>query len=121
MASEFIARRSFKSDHSSAARFVSSHIRRHWFFGITMIIGAFSNAALATAVAYYIGLGFNDIIAGQGIEAIVPLVFAIVGSQLLRGALQLMRNFSAELFAQPIARADRHGRDGSPRGKRRCE
>ena len=104
MASEFIARRSFHSDYSSAARFVSSHIRRHWFFGITMIIGAFSNAALATAVPYYIGLGFNAIIAGQGLAAIVPLVFSIIGSQLLRGALQLMRNFSAELFAQRIER-----------------
>ena len=104
MASEFIARRSLGTDYSTPARFVVSHIRRHWVFGITMIIGAFSNAALATAVPYYIGLAFNDIIAGQGIEAVTPLVFAIIGSQLLRGALQLMRNFSAELFAQRIER-----------------
>ena len=104
MASEFIARRSFNSDHSSAARFVTSHIRRHWVFGITMIIGAFSNAALATAVPYYIGLAFNAIIAGQAIDAVVPFVLAIVGSQCLRGALQLMRNFSAEMFAQRIER-----------------
>src|SRR5215211_4474423 len=104
MSSEFIARRSFHTDHSSAARFVVSHIRRHWFFGITMIIGAFSNAALATAVPYYIGLAFNNIVAGQGIEAVVPFVWAIIGSQCLRGALQLMRNFSAEMFAQRIER-----------------
>ncbi|MEO8394939.1 MAG: ABC transporter ATP-binding protein, partial [Chloroflexota bacterium] len=104
MASEFIARRSFHSDYSTPARFVLSHIRRHWFFGITMLIGAFSNAALATAVPYYIGLAFNAIVVGQGMEAIIPLVFAVIGSQLLRGALQLMRNFSAELFAQRIER-----------------
>ncbi len=104
MASEFIARRSFNTDHSSPVRFVISHIRRHWFFGITMVIGAFSNAALATAVPYYIGVAFNDVVAGQGLEAVLPMSFAIVGSQLLRGGLQLMRNFSAELFAQRIER-----------------
>src|SRR5215475_13293803 len=104
MASEFIARRSFNSDHSSPVRFVLSHIRRHWFFGITMVIGAFSNAALATAVPYYIGIAFNDIVAGQGLEAVLPMALAIVASQLLSGGLQLMRNFSAELFAQRIER-----------------
>jgi ATP-binding cassette subfamily B protein len=104
MASEFNARRSFRSDHSSPVRFVLSHIRRHWMFGITMIIGAFSNAALAAAVPYYIGLAFNGITQGKGIEAVTFTVFAIIGSQLLRGTLQLMRNFSAEIFAQRIER-----------------
>ena len=104
MASEFIARRSFSTDHSSPLRFVLSHIRRHWFFGITMIVGAFSNAALATAVPYYVGLAFNAIIAGQQLDAILQFSFAIIGSQLLRAGLQLMRNFSAEVFAQRIER-----------------
>src|SRR5579871_1796994 len=108
MASEFIARRSFHTDHSSSVRFVISHIRRHWFFGITMVFGAFCNAALATAVPYYIGIAFTDVVAGQGISAVWPMALAIVGSQLLRGGLQLMRNFSAELFAQ---RTERDVRD----------
>lgn len=104
MASEFIARRSFHTDHSSPFRFVLSHIRRHWFFGITMIIGAFSNAALATLVPYNVGLAFNAIIAGQGLDAIRDFSLAIVSSQLLRAGLQMMRNFSAEIFAQRIER-----------------
>src|SRR5262245_9071404 len=104
MASEFIARRTFRTDHSSPARFVVSHIRRHWFYGITMVIGAFSNAALAVAVPYYIGEAFNAIVAGQGLEAILPLSLAIIASQMLRAILQLMRNFSAEVFAQRIER-----------------
>ncbi len=104
MASEFNARRSFHTDHRSPSRFVVSHIRRHWVFGVTMIIGAFSNAALAMAVPYYIGLAFNAITEGQGIDAVVPAALAIIGSQILRGALQLMRNFSAEIFAQRIER-----------------
>ena len=52
-----------------------------------MMIGAFANAALAAAVPYYVGLAFNAITEGQGIEAVVPFAFAIVGSQLLRGGL----------------------------------
>ncbi|MEP7291471.1 MAG: ABC transporter ATP-binding protein [Chloroflexota bacterium] len=104
MASEFIAHRSFHTDHSSPIRFVLSHIRRHWIFGITMIIGAFSNAALATAVPYYVGLAFNSITQGQSLDAVRDMSFAIVASQLLRACLQLMRNFSAEVFAQRIER-----------------
>ncbi len=104
MASEFIARRSFHTDHSSPLRFVWSHVRRHPVFGITMIIGAFSNAALAMAVPYYVGEAFNDIVQGQGLAAVGSMALAVIGSQLLRGALQLMRNFSAEIFAQRVER-----------------
>ncbi len=104
MASEFIARRSFNTDHSSPIRFVWSHIRRHPVFGITMMIGAFCNAALAAAVPYYVGQAFNAITEAQGLEVVLSMAFAIVGSQLLRAGLQLMRNFSAEIFAQRIER-----------------
>ena len=65
-----------------------------------MIIGAFSNAALAMAVPYYVGQAFNAITAGQGLEAVGTMALAIIGSQLLRGGLAvdaqlLRRNFRA--------------------------
>ncbi len=69
-----------------------------------MMIGAFANAALAAAVPYYVGVAFNAISEGQGLDAVLPMSFAIIGSQLLRAGLQLMRNFSAEIFAQRIER-----------------
>ncbi len=69
-----------------------------------MMIGAFSNAALAAAVPYYVGLAFDAVTEGQAIEALVPFALAIVGSQLLRAGLQLMRNFSAVIFAERIER-----------------
>ena len=69
-----------------------------------MMIGAFSNAALAAAVPYYVGQAFNAITEGQGLELVLSMALAIVGSQLLRAGLQLMRNFSAEIFAQRIER-----------------
>ena len=64
MSSEFVARITFKSNHSSPFRFIISHIFRHPLVGILMIIGAFSNAALASAVPYFIGQAFNLVIAG---------------------------------------------------------
>lgn len=104
MTAEFIARASFVSDRRSALRFILSHIRRHPLYAVLMILGAFSNAALAAAVPYYIGQAFNAIIAGQGLEAAGEMALAVVASQLLRAALQLTRNFSAEVFAQRIER-----------------
>ncbi|MEO8611345.1 MAG: ABC transporter ATP-binding protein [Chloroflexota bacterium] len=104
MSSEFIAHESLKTNHSSPARFIISHILRHPVVGILMVIGAFSNASLAAAVPYFIGRAFNAIIAGAGGDAIVPMVLEVIASQLLRGGLQLIRNFASEIFAQRIER-----------------
>ncbi len=104
MASEFIARVGFKTDHSSPLKFIWSHIRRQPLVAVLMVIGAFSNAALAGAVPIFIGQAFNSVIAGEGSEAIVGVALAIVASQLLRAGLQLVRNFSSEIFAQRIER-----------------
>ncbi len=104
MTSEFIARESFNTDHSSPVRFILSHIRRHPIFAVTMTIGAFANAALAMAVPYYIGQAFNALNQGNGIEALSEAAIAVFFSQVLRAGLQLMRNFSAEIFAQRIER-----------------
>ncbi|MCS7070886.1 MAG: ABC transporter ATP-binding protein/permease, partial [Anaerolinea sp.] len=103
MTSEFIAR-SFKSDRRTPLAFIWSHIRHHPIYAVTMIIGAFSNAALAAAVPYFIGLAVNAIRAGEGLEAAGRAGLAIIASQLLRAGLQLMRNGSAEIFAQRIER-----------------
>lgn len=104
MSSEFIARIPYKTNHISPFRFIISHIVRHPIVGMIMVIGAFSNAALAAAVPYFIGLAFNAVIAGSTIDGIVGFVLAIIASQLLRGVLQLGRNFSSEIFAQRIER-----------------
>src|SRR5215510_5184897 len=98
MSSEFVAHASFHTNHSSPLRFILSHILRHPLVGILMVIGAFSNAALAAAVPYFIGLAFNAVITTQDMDFVLHMALAVVGSQLLRGALQLMRNFSSEIF-----------------------
>lgn len=103
MTSEFIAR-SFHSNRSTPLAFIWSHIRHHPIYAVTMIFGAFSNAALAAAVPYFIGLAVNAIRAGEGLEAAGSAGLAIIASQLLRAGLQLLRNGSAEIFAQRIER-----------------
>jgi ATP-binding cassette subfamily B protein len=104
MASEFIAR-SYKTDHTSPLRFIWSHIARHPLVAILMMVGAFSNAALASAVPYFIGQAFDAVLAGEGALAVViAMSLAVIAAQVLRASLQVMRNFSAEIFAQRIER-----------------
>lgn len=104
MASEFTTGASVRTDHRSPLRFIWSHIRRHPLFGVLMIVGAFSNAALAALVPWLIGQAFNAVNAGDALTVVAALCVGIVISQLLRASLQLMRNFSAEVFAQRIER-----------------
>jgi ATP-binding cassette subfamily B protein len=82
-----------------------------------MIIGAFSNAALASAVPAFIGRAYNAVIDNQGLQIVALMAGAIVISQIVRGALQLMRNYSAEIFAQRIERDVRDELYGSLLGK----
>lgn len=104
MAAEFTTGVVYRTDHSSPLRFIWSHIRRHPVYGVLMIIGAFSNAALAAVVPWLIGQAFNAVSAGDALDAVAAFALLIIVSQLLRGSLQLVRNFSAEVFAQRIER-----------------
>jgi ATP-binding cassette, subfamily B, bacterial len=119
MASEFVTKTTYKSNHSSPARFVLSHVLRHPIFALMLVIGAFSNAALAAAVPYFIGRAFNAMTepGGAGLEYVGLMALAIIGSQSLRAVLQFMRNFSAETFGQRIERDVRDELYGSLLGK----
>jgi len=108
MSSEFVAEVPLYSDHRSPGRFIWSHIRRHFVYAVSLMVGAFSNAALAAAVPYFIGVAFNAISDSTDADAALQtaglMALAIIGSQLLRAVLQLMRNYSSEVFAQRIER-----------------
>jgi ATP-binding cassette, subfamily B, bacterial len=106
MTAEFIARTSFTSDRRNPLRFILSHVRRHPKWAIAMMFGAFANASLASTVPYFVGQAFSALQGrGEGYVAVVgTMALAIIASQLLRAILQIMRNFSAEVFAQRIER-----------------
>jgi ATP-binding cassette subfamily B protein len=84
---------------------LAGHALRYWYLGITLVAGAVANAALAAAVPIFIGQAFNAILAKPpDMPAVLRISLWIAGTQVLRGALQLMRNFSAELTGQRIER-----------------
>ncbi len=104
MAAEFVARTFDQSDYSSPGRYVWSHIRRHKLVAGLMIFGAFCNAALASAVPIFAGKAVDAIIKSEDLSAVRWMALAIIFSQLGRGVLQFIRNFSSETFAQRIER-----------------
>jgi ATP-binding cassette subfamily B protein len=77
----------------------------YWYLGILMLVGAFGNAALAAVVPVYIGRAFNAILENPpDITSLGIIALTIAGTQIIRGVLQLGRNFSAELTGQRLER-----------------
>ena len=105
---EFSLQRKYLADRTDPARWVWSHARRHWWIIITMVIGAFGNAGLAAVVPVLTGDAFNAMLEPvPDTSVLVPLALIIGVSQVIRGALQLARNFGAELLAQKLERSVR--------------
>jgi len=107
-ASEFTISQAWQSDRRGPVRWILSHVLRHKLFILGLFFGAFSNAALAAIVPVYVGRAFDAVTASPadlGTLGIASLIIA--GSQLLRGGLQLARNFSAEVLGQRLERDTR--------------
>jgi ATP-binding cassette subfamily B protein len=106
--SEFSITQSWQSDRRGPVRWILSHVLRYKLFILGVFFGAFSNAALAAAVPVLVGQAFDAI--GASPTDLAPLGTAaalIAASQLARGGLQLMRNFSAEVIGQRMERDTR--------------
>lgn len=92
-----------KFQRSSAIRWVLSHVTRHSWIVILVFIGAFGNAALAAVVPVLVGDAFNAMLKPQpDTGVLIPLALLIGGTQIIRGVLQLGRNFGAELLGQRL-------------------
>ncbi len=73
-----------------------------------MIIGAIGNAGLAAVVPVLTGDAFNAMLKPTpDTSVLIPLALIIGASQIVRGILQLGRNFGAELLAQKLERSVR--------------
>lgn len=105
MPSEFTLTRAWRTDSRSPVRWVISHAIHHWYLALAMIAGAVSNAALAASVPIYIGQAFNAILSSPPkLDVLGRAALLIVITQTVRSALQLVRNFAAELIAQRVER-----------------
>jgi ATP-binding cassette subfamily B protein len=92
-------------DRRSPLRWIISHALKHWWLLLIMFIGAVGNAAMAAYVPVLTGDAFNDMLkTPPEIKILLPLALILGGSQILRGVLQLGRNFGAELIAQRMER-----------------
>ncbi|TFH47501.1 MAG: ABC transporter ATP-binding protein, partial [Lysobacterales bacterium] len=102
---EFVLQGRFIPDRSSAVRWILSYVWHYWYLvGMTMA-GAFGNGALAALVPVLIGSAFEAILADPPqLDRMINIAIWILLSQLLRGLLQLGRNFGAELIGQRLER-----------------
>src|SRR5512133_2948481 len=102
---EFSMHRKYLSDRSTPVRWIWSHVRRHWWIITMMVLGAVGNAGLAAVVPVLTGDAFNAMLKPTpDTSVLIPLALIIGVSQIIRGALQLGRNFGAELLAQKLER-----------------
>lgn len=73
-----------------------------------MVLGAVGNAGLAAVVPVLTGDAFNAMLKPvPDTSVLIPLALIIGSSQIIRGVLQLGRNFGAELLAQKLERSVR--------------
>ncbi len=110
MNSEFSIQLKWAPEHrDNAGRWVLSHVLRHKIFIVTLFIGAIGNAAGAAFMSVYIGQAFNAVTAKPIQYDLIGLAaLGIVVSQVVRGILQLGRNFSSEVIGQRLERDTRH-------------
>ena len=102
---EFTLGRRHTTDRRDPVRWILSHTTRYWWLVLILIIGAIGNAALAAYIPVLTGDAFNAMLkVPPETKVLLPLALIMGGSQILRGILQLGRNFGAELIAQRIER-----------------
>ncbi|HVM72942.1 MAG TPA: ABC transporter ATP-binding protein [Anaerolineales bacterium] len=102
---EFTLTRKHTTDRRNHIRWILSYVGRYWYMVVVMFLGAVGNAALAAYVPVLTGDAFNDMLkVPPETRVLLPLALLMGGSQILRGVLQLGRNFGAEFMAQRIER-----------------
>ncbi len=103
--SEFVVSPAYPTDRRSPLRWIFSHLIHNWVFIVTMLVGAFGNAALAAVVPILIGVAFDAVLATPAnMAGIGWAALGIVVSQVVRSVLQLGRNFSSEVLGQRLER-----------------
>ncbi len=101
---EFTLPERYKTNRTSAIRWIFSHFIRYWYIGVLVLIGAYGNAYLAAVVPVVIGQAFDAFKQDFSTTILLGFVWTIVWTQVVRGVLQFGRNFSAEWLGQLFER-----------------
>ncbi|MFN8432454.1 MAG: ABC transporter ATP-binding protein [Anaerolineales bacterium] len=102
---EFTLQRKNRYDQSTPLRWILSHVQPYWWIVAMIFLGAIGNAVLAVVIPVLTGDAFNAMLAPKpDTSVLLPLAVTIGISQIIRGVLQLGRNFGAELMAQKMER-----------------
>jgi len=102
---EFTLERKHTFNRTSPVRWILSHTRIYWWIILMILVGAIGNAVLAVVVPVLTGDAFNAMLkTPPDTSVLLPLAVIIAVSQVIRGVLQLGRNFGAELMAQKMER-----------------
>ena len=102
---EFTLHRKNIYNRSTTLRWIVSHATPYGWIVVMLILGAIGNAALAAYVPVLTGDAFNAMTKSTpDTSVLLPLAITIGVSQIIRGVLQLGRNFGAELMAQRMER-----------------
>ncbi len=102
---EFTLPDRYHTNRSTPARWIVSHAARYWPIFVMAFVGALGNAILAAVLPVLIGQAFNLVIAPvPDLQRLVQIALFLALSQVVRGVLQLGRNFGFELLAQRVER-----------------
>jgi ATP-binding cassette subfamily B protein len=94
---------------NSPIGWIMAHFVQYWYLGLSTLIGAIGNGSLAAVVPVMVGRALNELQkTPPRTELLLQFALIIVVTQIIRGSLQLGRNFSAELLGQLMERDIRH-------------
>ena len=98
-----------RSRRDNPLAWLLAHFTQYWYLGLTTLIGAIGNASLAAVVPVIVGRALNALQENPPkTDLLLNFALIIVVTQIIRGALQLGRNFSAEMLGQLMERDIRH-------------
>ncbi len=108
MKSEFTARLDWVPNQRTSILWLISHLLRSKWLITAAVFGAVGNALLALVVPRYTGLAFDAVVNNtRTYQVLLLATIAIALSQLVRGGLQFLRNFSNEMLGQRLERDSR--------------
>ncbi len=104
-ASEFAVFQDWHADRRGPMRWILSHSLRHKLVVLGLFAGALGNAVLAAVMPIFVGRAFDAVIeTPPDLRGLATASVIVVLSQLVRGVLQLGRNWSGETIGQRLER-----------------